>query len=86
MAINALSQTYLAAVSDLTTPMSARLMIILLLATGGGFGFVAGYFFRPAIDERRRLLRYDRLIELLRQKDRRIVYLENLLRKQNEGR
>ena len=63
--------------------MNSQTLIFLLIFTGFGFGFVAGYFFRPAMDERRHLLRYDRLIELLRQKDRRIVYLENLLSKQN---
>jgi hypothetical protein len=83
MAINLLSQTYLAAISSLTIPMSSQTLIFLLLFSGFGFGFVAGYFFRPSLEERRYIYRLDRLSELLHQKDRRITYLENLLRKIN---
>jgi hypothetical protein len=70
--------------------MEAKTVILLLLITGGGFGFVAGYFFRPSLDERRYAYRFNKLSELLHQlsellhqKNRRIDYLENLLRKLN---
>lgn len=63
--------------------MEGKILVFLLITTGGGIGFVAGYFFRPFLEERRYAYRLYRLSELLHQKDRRIVYLENLLRKQN---
>jgi hypothetical protein len=79
MAINAHLLTSIAAVSSLTTPMPRILALALLSASALGFGFVAGYFFRPSLDDRRHRLQLTKLHGLIRQKDRRIIYLQTLL-------
>jgi hypothetical protein len=59
--------------------MPRILALALLSASALGFGFVAGYFFRPSLDDRRHRLQLTKLHGLIRQKDRRIIYLQTLL-------
>ena len=60
------------------------MVIALLLFTGLSFGFILGYLFRPSFDRitnRSCQLYWKRLIY---QRDRRIAYLETILRKAND--
>ena len=64
--------------------MNKEMVIALLLFTGLSVGFILGYLFRPSFD--RIANRFDKIYlrRLIHQRDRRIAYLETILRKADD--
>ncbi len=60
------------------------MVIALLLFAGLSFGFVLGYLFRPSFDRIANGLDKIYLRKLIHQRDRRIAYLETILRKADD--
>jgi hypothetical protein len=64
--------------------MNKEMVIALLLFTGLSFGFILGYLFRPSFDRIANRLDKIYLRRLIHQRDRRIAYLETILRKADD--